>query len=281
MFAHHDSELARSFAGCLGLENELVVLTRDGNLVRDIRPLLHHIWNTASDELKELVVGEFQRWQLELKTRPYPTFQQAMDEFVKILNIARQCADDLGFRLEAIEYLDTDEKFGFGGVSTLHPAYMAYARANQHKVEAMCRVASLQINIGMGSFAQSLRAHNRLLAPDVMNYILENWADPRRVQLFDDTIFPGYKSYAPVRSGEELIRRIQDYGYLHEPGRFYPPDRLHHDHPTNEERRLGATTDVDRIREMFAYSWSHCYPGIAAPMTTADLVADRRILLAA
>lgn len=267
LFGHFMTALALSGAGFIGYELELVIRDRrTGRVVGKCQDILAIIRGMVSPGKFAQFMGEFQAHQIELATSPQRTVMAAVHELVWMVQIARRAADMIGCDLVAIGYLDEDTDFGLQHVSTANPRYMQYAKSvDIEVVQAMMRVAGLQVVFGIGSLEQSLRVNNRQAAG--FSETIGRYADPRRVASFQNHIFPNYYMPRVISSHEELVEIIREAGCLETPGQFYVGSRVHPRYPTQEGRGPDATDDVELIIEITRFHWEQSFPGIPVPMS--------------
>lgn len=265
-YGHHDSVLAQYMAYMIGFEGELVlVCNTTGKVVGKAAQLFACI----PAMFLAFIVGEFQSHQIEVKIPPQRTIMGAVNLLFRFFEVADKAAAKIGCRLEAISYVEQEEEFTLDAVSKLDPGYMKYARANMHKLDAMCRVAGFQVVFGMPHIGKSIDVHNCFSRQ--IDRLLEKWSDPRRVALFDNVIFPQFYRPKSVMTAEALVALVERAGCLENLGRFYPSVRIHHKYPTVELRFAGALRDRKRIIELTVECWKIAFPYVPVPFDSIEM----------
>ena len=189
---------------------------------------------------REWLHYEWSACQVEVITDPCLRVSELVDQLMKRVAFAQQIAGELGYELVATEWIPLEANLP--EVIYPDPRYLAFAATHPRHSHYMCRVASLQFHVGVGTLEEGLRVHHAFVTA-LSALLADGWAHPDRVDAFHQVIFapnwfpPAYKSV------DDLWEHAQAREFHHQPANNWSAVRLHHKWPTVELRIGGTTLD--------------------------------------
>lgn len=172
-----------------GLEAEFSICAAGGKFMPAAPEILSEVQPALAEDLHGASASqEFTACQIELQTMPERTLYPCIDKIVKGHSVANAIAASQGLELVACELAPED---AVPYVCYPDPRYRAIMEEfSRARVEAMFRVASWQISIGVGSWHEAIEVRNALVKALPSFFAREDWINPGRRRLYEEVIFP-------------------------------------------------------------------------------------------
>jgi len=227
-----------------GVELELVLFDGAGNVVPRAYEIVLELWKHEPN--KAHFKWEFFAGQIEINTGVHSSIDCLLDELFNLVLLAQQAAFNRGWHFVDVAYLDTPgQEFGLKDLTpvSLEPRYHDYAKKNPHKIDAMCRVAAVHVQVGNSNLPQVIAMHDAMVRIARKWSNNQYWVCQKRLQVFTNLIYPDFLDIPEYGDVEGMLAHARQIGFERYLSEYFAAVRINAKYTTAEFRLCDTTLD--------------------------------------